>query len=108
MWYLVKGLSEIHDDPIRLSMTPVQSLIQVTNHVMKELTQLGLTTPLTTETMLTVSKNVFYGKMLIYVADYIYYFAEIWLTCEFTCKNQPCKCVNEKVIIANLNDKKLR
>ena len=59
MWYLVKGLSKIHDDHIRLSVTPVQSSIQVTNHVMKELNQLGLARPLTMETMLTVSKNVF-------------------------------------------------
>ena len=70
MWYLVKGLSEIHDDHVRLSMTPVQSSIQVTYHVMKELNQLGLARPLTTETILTVKKNVFKGKMLIYVADY--------------------------------------
>ena len=47
MWYLVKGLCEIHDDHIRLSVTPVQRWIQVTNHVMKELNQLGLARPLT-------------------------------------------------------------
>ena len=70
MWYLVKGLCKIHDDHIRLSVTPVLGSIQVTNHVMKELNQLGLARPLTTETMLTVSKNIFKGKMLIYVADY--------------------------------------
>ena len=70
MWYLVKGLSEILDDHIRLSVTPVQSSIQVTNHVMKELDQLGFARPLPTETMLTVSKNVSKGKMLINVADY--------------------------------------
>ena len=64
MWYLVKGLSEIHDDHIRLSVTPVQSSIQVTNHVMEELNQLDPARPLTTETMLTVSKNVFKGNML--------------------------------------------
>ena len=58
MWYLVKGTELVH------------SSVQVTNHVMKELNQLGLARPLTTETMLTVSKNVFKGKMLIYVADY--------------------------------------
>ena len=67
-YLVVKGLSEIHDDHIRLSATPVRSSIQVTNHVMKELNQLGLARPLTTETMLTVSKNVFKGNMLIYVA----------------------------------------
>ena len=66
MWYLVKGLCKIHDDHIRLSVTPVQSLVKVTSHV-KELNQLGLARPLTTETMLTVSKNIFKGKMLIYV-----------------------------------------
>ena len=70
MWCLVIGLSKIHDDHIRLSVTPVRSSIQVTNHVIKELNQLGLARPLTTETMLTVSKNVFNGKMLIYVVDY--------------------------------------
>ena len=70
MWYLVKGLSEIHDDHIRLSVTPVHSSIQVSNHVMNELNQLGFAKSLTTETMLTVSKNVFKGRMLIYVADY--------------------------------------
>ena len=59
MWYLVEGLSEIHDDHIRLSVTPAQSSIQVTNHVMKELNQLGFARPLTTETMLTVNKNIF-------------------------------------------------
>ena len=69
MWDLVKGVCKIHDDHIRLSVTPVQSLIQVTNHVMKELNQLGLAIPQTTETMLTVIKNVFKGKMLIYFAD---------------------------------------
>ena len=69
MWYLVKGLCEIHDDHI-LSVTPVQSSIQVTNHVMKELNLLGLPKSMTTETMLTVSKNVFKGKMLINVAYY--------------------------------------
>ena len=66
MWYLVKGLCKIHDDHIRLSVTPVQSSIQVTNHVMKELNQLGLARPLTAETILTVFK----GNMLIYIADY--------------------------------------
>ena len=70
MWYLVKGLSEIHDYHIRLSVTPVHSSIQVSNHVMNELNQLGFARSLTTETMLTVSKNVFKGRMLVYVADY--------------------------------------
>ena len=70
MWYLVKGLCKTHDDHIRLSVIPVQSSIKVSNHVMKELNQLGLARPPTTETMLTVSKNIFKGKMLIYVADY--------------------------------------
>ena len=68
MRYLVKGLSEIHDDHIRLS---VQSSNQVTNHDMKELNHLSLARSLTTETMLTVSKNVFKGNMLIYVGDYV-------------------------------------
>ena len=36
MWHLVKGLCEIHNDHICLSVTPVQSSVQVTNHVMKE------------------------------------------------------------------------
>ena len=67
---LVKGLCKIHDDHIRLSVTPVHSSIQVANHVVKELNQLGLARPLTTETMLTVSKNIFKGKMLICVAHY--------------------------------------
>ena len=62
MLYLVKGLREIHDVHVRLSVTPAQSSIQVTNHVMKEQNQLGLARPLTTETMLTVSKNVFKGN----------------------------------------------
>ena len=66
MWYLVIGLSEIYD----LSVTPVQGSIRVTNHVMKELNQLGLARPLTTESMLTVSNNVFKGKMLIYAARF--------------------------------------
>ena len=51
-------------------MTPVQGSIQVTNHVMRELNQLGFARPLTTEAVLTVSKNIFKGTMLIYVADY--------------------------------------
>ena len=63
MWYLVKGLSEIYDDHIRLSVSPVQSSIQVTNHVMEELNQLGLARSLTTETILTVSRQeCFQGK----------------------------------------------
>ena len=70
MRHLVKGLCEIHDDHIRLSVTPVQGSIQVTNHVMKELNQLGFARPLTTEAMLTVSKNIFKGKMLMNFADY--------------------------------------
>ena len=70
MRHLVKGLCEIHDDYIRLSVAPVQGSIQVTNHVMIELNQLGFARPLTTEAMLTVSKNIFKGKMLINVADY--------------------------------------
>ena len=51
------------------SVTPVQGSIQVTNHVMKELNQLGFARPLTTEAVLTVSKNIFKGK-IINVADY--------------------------------------
>ena len=51
-------------------MTPVQGSIQVTNHVMRELNQLGFARPLTTEAVLTVSKIILKGKMLIYVADY--------------------------------------
>ena len=57
MWHLVKGLCEIHNDHICLSVTPVLSSVQVTNHVMKELNQLGFTGPLTTEAMLAVSKK---------------------------------------------------
>ena len=41
MWHLVKGLCEIHDDHVCLSVTPVLSSVQVTNHVMKELNQFG-------------------------------------------------------------------
>ena len=70
MWHLVKGLCKIHDDHICLSVTPTQSSVQVTNHVMKELNQLGFARPLTTEAVLAVSKNIFKGKMLINVADY--------------------------------------
>ena len=64
MRHLVKGLCEIHDDHICLFVTPVQGSIQVTNHVMKELNKLGFARPLTTEAMLTVSKNIFKRKML--------------------------------------------
>ena len=64
VWHLVKGFGEIHDDP----MIPVQSSIQVTNHVMKEVNQLAR--PLTTEALLTVSKNIFKGSMLINIDDY--------------------------------------
>ena len=70
MLHLVKGRCEIHNDHICLSMTPVQSSVQVTNHVIEELNQLGFAIPLTTEAVLTVSKNIFKGKMLINVADY--------------------------------------
>ena len=70
MWHLVKGLCEIHNDHICLSVTPVLSSVQVTNHVMKELNQLGFAGPLTTEAMLAVSKNILEGKMLVNVADY--------------------------------------
>ena len=51
MWYLVKGLSEIHDDHISLLMTPILSTIQVAYHVMVELDQLGFARPLTSETI---------------------------------------------------------
>ena len=70
MWHLVKGLCEIHDDHIYLSVTAVQSSVQVPNHVMKVLNQLGFSRPLTTEAMLAGSKNIFKGKILINVADY--------------------------------------
>ena len=70
MWHLVKGLCEIHNDHICLSVIPVLSSVQVTNDVMKELNQLGFAGPLTTEAMLAVSKNVFEGKMLVNVADH--------------------------------------
>ena len=59
MWHVVKGC-EIHDDHICLSVTPVQSSVQVTNHVMKELNQLGLARPSTTEAVLAVSKKMIY------------------------------------------------
>ena len=62
MWHLAKGLCETHDDHTCLSVTPVQSSDQVTNHVMKELDQLGFARPLTTESVLAVSKNIFKGK----------------------------------------------
>ena len=83
MWHLVKGLCEIHNDHICLSVTPVLSsvqartlyrvsLVQVTNHVMKELNQLGFARPLSTEAMLVVSlsTNIFEGKMLVNVANH--------------------------------------
>ena len=49
MWHLVQGLCESHDDHTCLSVTPVQSSIQVTNPVIKELNQLGFARPLTAE-----------------------------------------------------------
>ena len=71
MWHLVEGLSKIHDDHICLSVTPVLSSIQVTNHdVMKELKQLDFARPLTTEAILAVNNSVFKGKMHLDVADY--------------------------------------
>ena len=69
MWYLVKGLSEIHDDHICLSVTPVQSLIQVTNHVtdegsLPEIVQYGPSSCFECFTASKGSNNYFYLLLL--------------------------------------------
>ena len=61
VWYLVKGLHKIHNDHISLPVTTIQCTIQIADHAMVELNQLGFARPLTSETMLTVSKNAFKG-----------------------------------------------
>ena len=68
MWYFVKGLCEIHFDHVGLSVITIQCTIQVVNQIMEELNQLGFAGPLTSETMLTVSKNAFKGYVLVYIA----------------------------------------
>ena len=68
--YLVKGLSEIHDNHVRLPVARTHSSIQITNQVMIKLNLLGFARPLTSEPMLTVSKNVFKSQVFVYVTDY--------------------------------------
>ena len=46
---------------VGLSVITIQCTIQIANQIMKELNQLGFAGPLTSETMLTVSKNAFKG-----------------------------------------------
>ena len=67
MWYLVKGLCEIHYDHVGLSVITIQCTIQIANQIMEESDQLGFAGPLTSETMLTVSKNAFKGYVLVYI-----------------------------------------
>ena len=55
VWYLVKGLCEIHYDHVRLSVITIQCTIQIANQIMEELNQVGFARPLTSETMLSVS-----------------------------------------------------
>ena len=44
---------------IGLSVITIQCTIQIANQIKEELNQLGFARPLTSETMLTVSKDVF-------------------------------------------------
>ena len=53
---LIKGLCEIHYDQICLFVSTIHSPIQVADDVVHKLDQLGFAGPLTSETMLTVSK----------------------------------------------------
>ena len=68
VWYLVKGLCEIHYDHVSLSVSVIQYMIQIANQIMEKMNQLGFARPLTSETMLTVSKNAFKGKVLVCIA----------------------------------------
>ena len=52
----IKGLCEIHYDQICLFLSTIHSPIQVADDVVHKLDQLGFAGPLTSETMLTVSK----------------------------------------------------
>ena len=54
MWNLVKGLSKIHYD---LFVPTIHSPIQVADDAVHKLDQLDFAGPLTSDTMLTFSKN---------------------------------------------------
>ena len=56
MWHLIKGLCKIHYDQICLFVSTIHSPIQVADDIVHKLDQLAFTGPLTSETMLTVSK----------------------------------------------------
>ena len=66
---LSKNLCEIHNYLISLPVTAIQCMFQIAYHVMVELKHLGFAGPLTSETMLTVSKNTFKGNLLLFICS---------------------------------------
>ena len=65
MWYLVKGLSEIHDDHISLLLTTIPSTIQVAYHIMVEMDQLGFARPLFKKIMGRTEFSYQFRKIII-------------------------------------------
>ena len=51
----------VHDNQVSLFVTTVYGHIQIAHNVMAELNNLSFARPLTSETMLTVSKKAFKG-----------------------------------------------
>ena len=68
VWYHVKGLCEIHDGAICLRVSTLHCTIQVTDGIVHDFHQFDLARPLTSETMLTVSKYAIYGFLRVDVA----------------------------------------
>ena len=66
----MKSPCEINDDHMGLPLIMIYSTIQVAHQITIELDQLGFARPLTSETMLTASKNAPKGQVPSYVANY--------------------------------------